>query len=180
MHTHIHTQHTHTHRADPHIETTRMESIISGHKQTVFLVTQLPGCSLRKPAPSQLHFQPRCSCSRSLFSPRVPLLFLCLRLAYIICIFLPSPLSPSLTHCLSLPLITFLLGARGFLITDIIAAFQRQWRFTGRSNPTISPPSSPSNICLCPSLCAPPGQKRQDFLFFFSPATHLPFAISPS
>lgn len=33
-----------------------------------------------------------------------------------------SPLSTSLTHCLSLPLITFLSGARGFLISDIPAA----------------------------------------------------------
>lgn len=94
-HTHIRT-HTHKHTADPHIKPVRMESIISGHKRTVFLVTQLPGCSLHSPAPSQLHFQPCCSCSCSLF----PSLVLC---NFSVCVWLA--LSASSSPPLSLPLL---------------------------------------------------------------------------
>ncbi len=96
-HTHTHThKRTHIHTSDPHIELARMESIISGHKRTVFLVTQLPGCSLCSPAPSQLHFQPCCSCSCSL----LPFLFLS---NFSFCIWLT--LSASSSPPLSLPLL---------------------------------------------------------------------------
>ena len=82
-----------------------MESIISGHKRTVFLVSQLPGCSPCSSPPSQLHFQTRCSCCRSLLPARFPPF--CLRLAYIIRIFLPTPRSLPLllivSHYHSLP-----------------------------------------------------------------------------
>lgn len=87
---------THTHKAVPHIEPARMESIISGHKRTVFLVTLLSGCSLRSPAPSQLHFLPCYSCSCSLF----PSLFLC---NFSVCVWLT--LSASSSPPLSLPLL---------------------------------------------------------------------------
>lgn len=94
-HTHSHMR-TQTHTADPLIEPARMESIISGHKRTVFLVTQLPGCSLHSPAPSQLHFQLCCSCSPSLF----PFLFPC---NFSFCVWLT--LSASSSPPLSLPLL---------------------------------------------------------------------------
>lgn len=71
------------------------------------------------PGPLMLGSQHYCSSrsrSRSAF-----LSFLGLCLACIICIFFPSPLFASLTHCLSLPLITYLLGVRGFLIIDSTA-----------------------------------------------------------
>lgn len=87
-----------------------------------------------------------------------------------------SPLSTSLTHCLSLPLITFLSGARGFLISDITAAVQRRSRFTRRSGLTAESSFVPVK-CLPSSLPLCSSWAKETFFFFF--LTHLPVAISP-
>lgn len=165
-----------------------MESIISGHKRTVFLVTQLPGCSLHSPAPSQLHFQPCCSCSCSLF----PSLVLC---NFSVCVWLA--LSASSSPPLSLPLLLIVSyyhslpivgGVTGFLIIDC-AAFQRQPRFTSRSYSSISPPPQNKNPkththtpfhSLPLSLSIPPLLPWGAFSFFKLPICQLQFPLHNS
>lgn len=91
-----------------------------------------------------------------------------------------SPLSTSLTHCLSLPLITFLSGARGFLISDITAAVQRRSRFTRRSGLTAESSFVPVK-CLPSSLPLCSSWAKETFFFFSYPFASCNFpSINPS